>query len=55
MAAATMGLGNALAMMGRYEDALERYEQTLARRPRLPEAEFAAGFATGAHGKAERS
>jgi tetratricopeptide (TPR) repeat protein len=44
LVAAHLGLGNALAVLGRFADAFARYEQALALRPRLPEAEFAAGF-----------
>jgi tetratricopeptide (TPR) repeat protein len=50
-----MGLGNALAMMGRNQAALAHYEQTLALRPRLPEAEFAAGFVLARLGKAKEA
>jgi tetratricopeptide (TPR) repeat protein len=39
-----MGLGHALAMLEHNEEALKRYQQALALRPKLAEAEFAAGF-----------
>jgi tetratricopeptide (TPR) repeat protein len=46
-----MNMGHALAMMGRYEEALQRYKQVLALRPRLSEAEVAAGFVLARMGK----
>ena len=39
------GSGQCAGAGGRNEEALGRYEQALALRPRLPEAEYAAGFA----------
>ena len=45
MTAAHMGLGSALAFLGRNQEALVRYEQVLDIQPNLPEAHFAAGFA----------
>ncbi len=41
---ALVGLGNALALLGRDAEALEHYQHALSLRPRLPEAEFATGF-----------
>ena len=49
------GLGNALALLGRNEEALARYEQALALRPRWPEADFAAGFALARLGRAKEA
>ena len=49
----TLGLGNALALEGRNQEALERYEQALAYNPRLPEGEYAAGFALAQLGQSE--
>jgi tetratricopeptide (TPR) repeat protein len=51
LAGACLGLGNALAFMGRNQEALARYEQALDLHPRLPEAEFAAGFALARLGR----
>jgi len=53
--AAHLGLGNALALSGDNEQALQRYEQALALSPRLPEAEFAAGFALARLGKCKQA
>jgi tetratricopeptide (TPR) repeat protein len=49
--AAHLGLGNALAFMGRNEEALGQYEAAIALRPRLPEGEFAAGFVLARMGR----
>jgi tetratricopeptide (TPR) repeat protein len=51
LASAQMGMGNALASLGRNEEALERYQLVLLLRPRLAEAEFAAGFVLARMGK----
>jgi len=52
--AASMGMGHALTMMGRYEEALQRYKQVLASVPSCLKR-VCRRFCIGAHGKTEGS